>query len=142
MAAGLHVDIVTPDRRVFHGEVHGIRAPGVQGSFEIRRNHAPMIAALRIGPLLLTLPARANVTFATSGGFLEVIGNVVTVLAETAEPATDIDIDRAREAEARARERLAAGGSDLDRLRAERALERARNRARVALGRVGMQEPA
>ncbi len=138
MASALKVDIVAPDRRVFNGEAARLRAPGAQGSFEILLNHAPMIAAMEIGPLVLTQPTRERVTFATSGGFIEVIGNVVTVLAETIEPATEIDIDRARAAEERARQRLAETGGELDRARAEKALERARNRARVAMGRVGI----
>ncbi len=137
MANALHVDIVAPDKRVFQGEARGISAPGVGGSFEIRYNHAPMIAAIGIGTLVLAQDARETITFATSGGFVEVIGNVVTVLAETVEHASDIDVDRARAAEERARERLAAADSSVDRARAERALERARNRTRVAMGRVG-----
>lgn len=139
MATALHVDIVAPDKRVFQGEARGIRAPGVGGSFEIRYNHAPMIAAIGVGPLVLTQAGRETITFATSGGFIEVLGNVVTVLAETVEHASDIDVDRARAAEERARERLAHADSSVDRARAERALERARNRTRVAMGRVGMR---
>lgn len=137
MTNALHVDIVAPDKRVFQGEARGIRAPGVGGSFEIRYNHAPMIAAIGVGTLLLTQAGRDTITFATSGGFIEVIGNVVTVLAETVEHASDIDVDRARAAEERARARLEAADSSVDRARAERALERARNRTRVAMGRVG-----
>lgn len=136
----LYVEIVAPDKRVFQGEAQGIRAPGVQGSFEVLYNHAPMIAAMDVGPLYVTLPSGDKITYATSGGFLEVIGNVVTLLAETAEPASEIDIDRARAAEERARKRLAASTSEVDRQRAEQALERARNRARIALGRVGTEQ--
>ena len=136
----LYVEIVAPDKRVFQGEAQGIRAPGEQGSFEVLYNHAPMIAAMGVGPLFVTLPSGEKITYATSGGFLEVIGNVVTLLAETAEPASGIDIDRARAAEERARQRLAASTSADERLRAEQALERARNRARVAMGRVGTEQ--
>ena len=135
----LYVEIVAPDKRVFQGEAQGIRAPGVQGSFEVLYNHAPMIAAMGVGPLFVTLPSGDKITYATSGGFLEVIGNVVTLLAETAEPASEIDLDRARAAEERARKRLAASTSAEERQRAEQALERARNRARIALGRVGTE---
>ena len=140
MPGTLQVDIVAPDKRVFRGHATGVRVPGAQGSFEIRFNHAPMIAALAVGPLTLTLPASAKVTYATSGGFIEVVGNVVTVLAETVEPASEIDLDRARAAEQRARELLLSSTSEVDRQRAERALERARNRARVAMSKVGVRE--
>ena len=125
---------------MFQGEAQGIRAPGVQGSFEVLYNHAPMIAAIGVGPLYVTVPSGEKITYATSGGFLEVIGNVVTVLAETVEPASEIDIDRAQAAEERARQRLAASTSAEERQLAEQALERARNRARVALGRVGTEQ--
>ncbi len=136
----LHLDIVAPDKRVFQGDAQGIRAPGVQGSFEVLYNHAPMIAAIGVGPLYVTLSSGEKITYATSGGFLEVIGNVVTLLAETIEPSSEIDLERAQAAEERARQRLTASASDVDRQRAEQALERARNRARVAMGRVGTEQ--
>ena len=138
MANTLYIEIVAPDKRVFNGDVLGLRAPGVQGSFEILYNHAPMIAAIGIGPLYVTLPSGERITFATSGGFLEVLSNIVTILAETVEPATGIDLDRARAAEERARQRLQEAGDPEDRQRAEEALERARNRVRVAMGQVGV----
>ena len=131
----LHVEIVAPDKRVFQGEAQSIRAPGVEGSFQVLVNHAPMIAAIEIGPIIVKTPTDEEISFATSGGFVEVLNNVVTVLAETVEPATEIDLDRAREAEERARQRLHESGAD--RARAEEALERARNRVRVAMGQVG-----
>ncbi|GIV59686.1 F0F1 ATP synthase subunit epsilon [Rhodocaloribacter litoris] len=137
MPGKLFIDIVSPDGSVFRGEARALKAPGVEGSFEVLYNHAPMIAAIEIGPLVVVDPSGEEIVFATSGGFVEVLNNTVTVLAETAEPASAIDVERAREAEQRALERLQAGGSDIDRARAQRALERARNRLRVAMGRVG-----
>lgn len=139
MAEGsLYVDIVAPDKNVFKGEAQGVRAPGVEGSFEVLYNHAPMIAAFEVGPLVVTTTDGQRISYATSGGYLEVLDNKVTVLAETAEPKSEIDVDRARSAEERARERLArTAAGDVDRTRAERALERARNRLRVAMGQVG-----
>jgi F-type H+-transporting ATPase subunit epsilon len=136
MPNNLYVEIVAPDKRVFHGEVQRVRAPGVEGSFSVLRDHAPMIAAIEIGPIILTTPDGDTITMATSGGFVEVLNNVVTVLAETVEPASEIDVDRARAAEERARKRLAES-TGADRERAERALVRARNRLRVAMGQVG-----
>ena len=129
----LRVDIVAPDKRVFQGYAAGLRAPGIDGSFQILYNHAPMIASLNVGPLVLTLADMGKIVFATSGGFIEVIGNIVTVLAETAEPASDIDTDRAKKAEERALERIRKASSTADRIRAEQALERARNRLRIRM---------
>lgn len=133
----LSVEIVSPDKRVFAGEAQGVRAPGVAGSFEVLYNHAPMIAAFGVGPLRVTTAEGDEVFFATSGGFLEVLDNRVTVLAETAEPASDIDVDRARSAEERALERLRTAEEAEERREAEKALERARNRLRMTMGKVG-----
>ncbi|MEM1128302.1 MAG: ATP synthase F1 subunit epsilon [Bacteroidota bacterium] len=136
--ADLNVDIVSPDGSVFRGQASGVRAPGVEGSFEVRYNHAPMIAAFEVGSLMLTTTTGDRLAFATSGGFLEVLNNTVTVLAETAEPASDIDVERAKASEQRALDVMqsSAAGSE-ERRRAERMLERARNRLRVSMGRVG-----
>ena len=132
MPDNLFVEIVAPDERVFRGEAEGVRAPGAEGSFEVLRNHAPMIAAFEIGPLHVRTLSGDDITYATSGGFLEVINNHVTVLAETAEPASDIDVEQARQAEQRAQARLEEL-EGLEREEAERALERARNRVRLAI---------
>ncbi|PSQ82404.1 MAG: ATP synthase F1 subunit epsilon [Bacteroidetes bacterium QS_1_63_11] len=147
MADELTVDIVTPDGRVFQGTANGVRAPGVEGFFEVRTDHAPMISAFGIGPLIVKAQSTheyadrgGRIIFATSGGFLEVVENTVTVLAETVEPASEIDVDRAESAQERARRRLEKGDLE-ERETHEAALERARNRLRVAMGQVG-QEPS
>jgi F-type H+-transporting ATPase subunit epsilon len=145
MADELQVDIVTPDGRVFQGQASGIRAPGIEGSFEVLSHHAPMISAFGIGPLVVTTQNAHEfadihdnrIIFATSGGFLEVVNNQVTVLAETVELPSEIDVERAEEAEERARKRIEEGLQGEDREKAEKALERARNRVRVSMGRVG-----
>lgn len=138
MAAGtLYVEIVAPDTKAFRGEAVSVRAPGVEGSFEVLYNHAPMIAATGVGQVVITTPEREEVEFATSGGFLEVLDNHVIMLTETAEPVHEIDLERAREAEERARERMRESMSPEERAAAEAAFERARNRARLAMGRVG-----
>ena len=137
MADHLHIEIVAPDERVFRGEAQAIRAPGAEGSFQVLPRHAPMIASLSVGPLFVTTASGERVAYATSGGFLEVLDDRVTVLAETVEPASDIDVDRAREAEQRARRLLESPEEEIDRTRAEDALERARNRVRIAMGQVG-----
>lgn len=145
MADELQVDIVTPDNHAYQGPANGVRAPGVEGSFEVRNNHAPMIAAFGIGPLIVKTEAAHEyadmhdnqIVFATSGGFLEIVENKVTVLAETVEPASEIDVDRAENAEERALQRLEEDVQGEERERYEAALERARNRLRVAMGQVG-----
>lgn len=138
MAAGtLYVEIVAPDTKAFRGEAVSVRAPGVEGSFEILYNHAPMIAATGVGPVVITTPEQQQVEFAVSSGFLEVLDNRVIMLTEAAEPVHEIDLERAQAAEERARERMRESMSPEERAEAEAAFERARNRARLAMGRVG-----
>lgn len=130
------VDIVSPSGRIFSGEAARIKAPGVEGSFEILKNHAPMIAAIEIGSIVVTDKEGKAITFATSGGFVEVQNNMVSVVAESVELAGDIDIERAREAEQQAADDLANADPKVRAEMAE-ALEQARNRVRVAMGAVG-----
>ena len=145
MADELDVDIVTPDSHPYQGPANGVRAPGVDGSFEVRNDHAPMIAAFETGPLIVKTDEaheyadvhNNRIVFATSGGFLEVVENHVTVLAETVEPASEIDVERAENAKDRAVRRLEEGVTGKEREKYEAARERARNRLRVAMGQVG-----
>ena len=136
MAGVFEVDIVEPTGSVFSGEVQRFRAPGAKGSFEILKDHAPMLVETRIGPVFVTNPTGERIIFAVSAGFVQIVDNRVIMIVESAEPASTIDVDRAKEAEQRARERLNAG-SDINRPQAELALKRARNRLRIAMGQVG-----
>lgn len=143
MADNLFVEVVAPDRSVFKGEALRFRAPGVSGSFEVLRNHAPLVAATDIGPVYITVASGDKCVLASSGGFVQVLNNRVIMIVEAAEPASEIDVDRARSAEERAKERLenTSGSSRADeRERWERALARARNRLRVAMGAVGTRQ--
>ncbi len=138
----LYVEIVAPDGAVFRGEASGVQVPGVEGAFEVRTGHAPMIAAFGVGPITVREGAGQDVNYATSGGFLEVLDDRVTVLAETAEPASAIDVERAKAAEERARARMQASTDPRERAAAESELTRARNRARLAMGQVGTRRSA
>jgi len=79
----MHLEIITPDRKVFAGDVTSARFPGADGSFEVLNNHAPLIAALQAGDVTLTGPAGRD-TFRIEGGVVEVLRNNVIVLAEGA----------------------------------------------------------
>jgi len=131
------VEIVSPSGRIFSGEAQGVKAPGVEGSFEVLNNHAPMMAAIEIGSIVIRDSSGAEITFATSGGFVEVQNNTISVVAETAELATDIDIERAKAAEQRAVDELADSANSDRKLVMSKALDRARNRLRIAMGSVG-----
>ena len=136
MASSLLVEIVSPDRAAYRGEALRFRAPGTEGSFEVLRGHAPLLAATGVGTVTVTTLAGERVSFTTSGGFVEVLDDHVIMLAETAEPVSGIDVERARVAEAEARERLAGVQSPEERAAAQAELERARHRLRASMGTV------
>jgi F-type H+-transporting ATPase subunit epsilon len=101
----LTLDIVTPERRVLSVTCDEVRAPGVQGGFGVRLNHEPFMTALDPGRLTYVEGGREH-HFAVGGGFFQVADNRVIVLADTAEAAGEIDVDRARRAFQEAQERL------------------------------------
>ena len=133
-----NLQIVTPEREVFNGPVEAVKLPGLEGSFGVLADHAPMIAALEAGPLEITDAQGQRMRLAVGGGFFQVANDVAMVLADSAEFAADINVERATASESRARSRLAGEidpGFVLQRDRAEAALKRARARLRVAGGR-------
>jgi F-type H+-transporting ATPase subunit epsilon len=81
----MELEILTPERKIFSGEVYGIQLPGISGSFEILDKHAPLVSALAKGNMkVLVEKANNNALFEVSGGFVEVLNNKVTVLVEKA----------------------------------------------------------
>jgi F-type H+-transporting ATPase subunit epsilon len=126
----LHVEVVTAERSLYSGEASEVAAPGGLGQLGILPHHAALLTTLKPG----TLEIRSNgseETFFVSGGFLEVSNNKVTILADTAENAENIDEARAQEARRRAEERLRDVRSNTERAEAQAALQRAINRLRV-----------
>ena len=127
------VDVVSVNHKLYSSEAVSLVAPGADGYFGVLRGHAPLVAALKIGELEITPAAgQAPVLIAVSGGFIEVHPDCVTVLADSAELAEEIDVERARLAKERAEALLQAGGENTDVDRAQAALLRALNRLRVA----------
>ena len=126
-----HVEIRTPEQLIYEGDVTSIRAPGVEGNFEILAGHLPFLTALDIGEIRIR-ESESPQLMAISGGVFEVLRTGVTALVETAEWASEIDVERAEHARDRAQERLSANAVDLNRPQAEAALARARNRLKVA----------
>lgn len=126
------LEIVTPRKVVYSGDVVSFSAPGVVGGFQILYNHAPMLAAIGIGEAKLRDTEGNEYRYATSGGFVDVFKNHVTVLAETAERADEIDIPRAETAKDRANGRLEQHDPQIDSERAKNASKRAANRLRIA----------
>ncbi len=82
----MQLDILTPEHKIYSGNVYGIQLPGVQGSFEILENHAPIIAALGKGKMKVLKDKSSNnvETFEITGGFVEMLNNKASVLIEDA----------------------------------------------------------
>lgn len=132
MAEKLELEVVTPDRLVASESVDIVMAMGALGEFGILPGHIPFLTPLQPGELRYRKGNQLEY-MAVNGGFAEVSNNKVTVLAEAAEKAREIDIDRAKRAKERAEKRLAqAKAEDVDYTRAEMALKRALLRLRVA----------
>jgi F-type H+-transporting ATPase subunit epsilon len=81
----MNLEILTPERKVFSGDVYGVQLPGVEGSFEVLERHAPLVAALKAGRLKILKDKQHHLAFFNiQSGFVEVIHNNVTVLVEGA----------------------------------------------------------
>lgn len=125
------LEIITPFQIIYQQQVKHIRMPGTEGYFGVLAGHAPFITTLRTGEIKVDLEHDTKY-FATSGGTVEVLPHSVTVLVETAEEASQIDVARALAAKGRAEKRLKEKSPDTDLERAKAALLRAINRIGVA----------
>lgn len=126
------LEVVTPDRVVLSDDtITSVVVPGTEGYLGVLANHAPLMTELKVGEVDFKRADGSSDAMAVSGGFMEVLDNTVTVLAETAELASEIDIERAEKSAERARERI-SDGTEVDTDRAQIALSRALNRIRVA----------
>jgi len=132
MAGTFMLEIVSPEELLFKDEVQFVVVPELDGDLGVLRNHAPLIAALKIGILRYTDSDGAIKKMAVSGGFMEVMSNEARILAETAEPGSQIDVLRAKAAKERAEQRIAAKAEDTNLARAQMALQRSIARIRAA----------
>ncbi|GAE33643.1 F0F1 ATP synthase subunit epsilon [Halalkalibacter akibai] len=128
----VQVSVVTPDGKVYDGDVDMVSVRTVEGELGILPKHIPLVAPLTVGAVRLKKGSTVE-KVAVSGGFVEVRPDQVTILAEAAELPTGIDVDRALQAKERAQKRIESNRQDeIDFKRAELALRRASNRLDVA----------
>ncbi len=128
----LTLEILTPDKLSYSGEVNAVTVPGTVGSFQVLYNHAPLLSTIDIGAIKVEVNNEKTIYFATGGGTIEVLNNKIKILADSLEQVSEIDIDRANRALTRAQERLAKKHIEkIDVPRAEAALTRANNRIRI-----------
>lgn len=130
------LEIITAERQVYSDEVDMVIAPGFDGQLGILPRHAPLMTMLKPGELTVRKGGE-DMYVAVSGGFMEVLGNRVSVLADACERSDEIDEERAQQAMQRAQESLASQGSETELARAMASLQR----AQVRLGLVRRRRP-
>ncbi len=128
---GFILEIVTPERSFFQGEVDRVIVRGVEGEMAILKNRAPIITPLAIGKIRILKDGEERVAAAVNG-YISVDKEKTTIITDSAEWPDEIDVERAREAKERAERRLRERSEGLDIDRAELALRRALNRLEVA----------
>jgi F-type H+-transporting ATPase subunit epsilon len=129
----LYLEIITPSKVGYKGNITSVTVPGTKGNFQVLFNHAPIISSLEIGEVKIEEQGGTNLHFATSGGTIEVSNNKIIILAESFERSDEIDAKRAEEAKSRAQDRLQRKKeSEIDDFRAELALKRSINRLKVS----------
>ena len=143
--APMLLEIITAERQVYSDEVDAVVAPGIEGQLGILPHHAPLMTVLQPGELLIRKDGE-EAFLAVTGGFVEVLGNKVTVLADAAERSEEIDEQRAQQAVERAQERIRNRDSDQQLEEALRSLRRAQVRVGIARrrrrpGAPGMGQP-
>ncbi len=139
MADTFQLEIVTPEKKVVATAAEEVQIPGKGGYLGILPGHAPLITELAVGEITYRDASGSSTgsdsneqRLAVAWGFAEVLPDKVTILAETAERPSEIDVDRARKAKDRAEQRLASGDTTVDVERALDALQRAETRLEVA----------
>jgi len=132
VADKIQLEVVTPERPVVSEAVDIVIATSTEGEFGVLPNHAPLLTTLTAGELRYRVGDKQE-SLAVLGGFAQVADNKVTILADAAEKAREIDLDRAARARERAEKRLAAARlEEVDFVRAEAALKRALLRLKLA----------
>jgi F-type H+-transporting ATPase subunit epsilon len=131
MANTFQLEIVTPVKLMVRDAAEEAQIPGLSGYLGILPGHAPLITELAVG--VITYKASGvTYTLSVAWGFMEVLQDKVTILAETAERPHEIDVERAQKAKGRAEQRLKSNDPQIDYTRAEDALQRAETRLNVA----------
>lgn len=131
MASTFRLQIVTPSRMFYDDEVEMTIVRTIEGDLGIMKNHMLMVAPLKIGKVRIKKDGQFKEA-AISEGFVQIESDYTRIITDSAEWPEEIDVKRAEEAKERAERRLAAGKSDIDRLRAEIALKKAINRLDVS----------
>lgn len=136
MAENIRLEVVTPEGSVISEEAQIVMAPGELGEFGVLSGHTPFMTSLQLGTVRYEDASETERFVFVSGGFAEALPDRVTILADSAERRSDIDLERAKAARERAEGRLARGDDEnIDFARAKAALARAIKRIHLAESR-------
>jgi F-type H+-transporting ATPase subunit epsilon len=133
MSDTFQLEIVTPEKKVVDTAASEVQIPGKNGYLGVLPGHAPLITELAVGEITFRSGAEEQ-RLAVAWGFAEVLPDKVTILTETAERPSEIDVERARKAKQRAEQRLTSGDPNVDVERSLEALHKADTRLEVAAG--------
>jgi len=131
VADTFQLEIVTPSKLLVKDAAEEAQIPGVSGYLGILPGHAPLISELSVGVITYKAGGESH-TLSVAWGFVEVLPDKVTILAEAAERPLEIDVARAQKSKDRAEQRLKSNAPEVDSARSEDALRRAETRLRVA----------
>ena len=131
MSDTFQLEIVTPEKKVVDTSASEAQIPGKNGYLGVLPGHAPLITELAVGEITFRAGSEEQ-RLAVAWGFAEILPEKVTILAETAERPSEIDVERARKAKARAEQRLNSGDPSVDVERSLNALHKAETRLQVA----------
>jgi len=134
MADTFQLEIVTPEKKVVETAAQEVQIPAKNGYLGVLPGHAPLITEISVGEIIYR-ESSGEQRLAVAWGFAEVLPDKVTILAESAERPSEIDVARARKAKERAEQRLSSGDTNVDVDRALDALHRAETRIEVAEGK-------
>lgn len=132
MEKSFNLEIISPIKTVFNGEISSVIIPGTLGSFQVLKNHAPLVSSFEIGMIKIQMDSE-TMEYSTSGGIFEVKNNKAIILAETIESKEEIDLSRARNSKSRAEQILKMGDTRDDvKSDAKVSLQKANNRIKLA----------
>jgi len=131
MSDTFKLEIVTPEKKVVDTAAEEVQIPGKNGYLGVLPGHAPLITELAVGEIIYC-ENKSEFRLAVAWGFAEVLPDKVTILAESAERPSEINVERARKAKERAEQRLTSGDTNVDVDRALDSLHRAESRLDVA----------
>ena len=127
----LNVEIVTPQKVSYSGKAVSVSVPGSKSPFQVLYNHAPIVSTLELGEIKIINEADEKLLFATSPGFTEIRRNKVSILVESADDASKIDIDAVNNELSQAREDMVNSENPIDAERAKKIVLQAENKIKV-----------